>query len=335
MIVRRRRSRIPAIAVVVVALLGLAACGASGGSGDDAAAPGTVTIGALSNGAARETTLTVPVVEQIRAELPQRYRDTGVLEVGLGVLPAGTPPLGYVGTDDRTLTGSEPDLARLVGAVLGLRVELGNATWENLFVGLDSGRTDVAFSNVTVTEQRKQKYDFASYRQDNLAFETLASSPFVFTGDIDALVNQRVSVARGTNQERILLAWRAQLEARGASFRIVYYPDINAVQLALESGQIDAHLGSIPAVTYQVSQSAGRPSAKRITGAVSGAGGSVQGLIGATTRKDSGLVKPISDAINHLIATGQYQQWLAAWNLTGEAVPVSLVDPPGLPASGS
>ena len=43
-------------------------------------------------------------------------------------------------------------------------------TWENLFVGIDSGKVDVAFSNVTDTEERKKKYEFASYRQDNLAF---------------------------------------------------------------------------------------------------------------------------------------------------------------------
>lgn len=328
MTVRRRRSRFLALGAAAAALSLLAACGGGGGT---EAASGPITIGALSNGAAKETTLTVPVVEQIRAELPQQYRDAGVLNVGLGLLPAGSPPLGYTGTDDKTITGSEPDLARLIGAVLGLRVELNNATWENMFVGIDSGRTDVGFSNITVTEQRKQKYDFASYRQDNLAFETLASSPFAFSGDIGVLANQRISVSRGTNQERILLAWQNQLRAQGKDFAVSYYPDINAVQLALESGQIDSYLGPNPAVAYQVAQSAGKPAPKRTAGTFSGAGVSLQGLIAATTKKDSGLAKPLADAINHLIATGQYQQWLTAWNLANEAVPTSQVNPPGLP----
>lgn len=319
-----------ALVLVAVAALGLLA--ACGGSGSEAPS-GTTTIGALSNGAAKETTLSVPVVEQIRAELPAQIRDAGVLNVGLGQLPAGAPPLGYVGTDDQTLTGSEPDLARLVGAVLGLKVELNNATWENMFVGIDSGRTDVGFSNITVTEQRKQKYDFASYRQDNLAFETLASSPWSFSGDIQALAGKRISVGRGTNQERILLAWRSQLQAQGKNFEVVYYPEINAVQLALESGQIDSYLGPNPAVSYQVTQSAGRTAPKRTAGTFSGAGVSLQGLIAATTKKDNGLAKPVADAINYLIQNGQYQQWLAAWNLANEAVPNSQLNPPGLPPS--
>ncbi|MEJ2866876.1 transporter substrate-binding domain-containing protein [Actinomycetospora sp. OC33-EN08] len=325
-----RRPRATAL-IAAAALCLLAACG--GGGGSDAAASGPIPVGALSNGAAKETSISVPVVEQIRAELPQQYRDAGVLNVGLGLLPAGSPPLGFVGTDDRTLTGSEPDLARLVGAVLGLRVELGNATWENMFVGIDSGRTDVGFSNITVTEQRKLKYDFASYRQDNLAFETLASAPWSFSGDIAALANQRISVARGTNQERILLAWQAQLRAQGQDFAVEYYPDINAVQLALESGQINSYLGPNPAVAYQVTQSAGRPVPKKTAGTFSGAGVSLQGLIAATTKKDSGLAKPVADAINYLIQNGQYQQWLTAWNLANEAVPSSQVNPPGLPPS--
>jgi polar amino acid transport system substrate-binding protein len=206
------RRRTLAAAAATALLTTLAACGGSGGDTAAALAGGTtaVNVGALSNGAAKEVTINVSVVDTIRAELPQQIRDAGVLNVGLGLLPAGSPPLGYTGTDDKTLTGSEPDIARLVGAVLGLKVQLNNATWENLFVGIDSGRTDIGFSNITDTEQRKLKYDFATYRQDNLAFETLATSDWAFTGDYQALADCKVSVSAGTNQEKILLEWRTK-----------------------------------------------------------------------------------------------------------------------------
>jgi polar amino acid transport system substrate-binding protein len=330
------RRRAIAAAAAAALLTTLAACGSSG-TDAAASANGTasVTVGALSNGAAKETPITVPVVDSIRAELPQQIRDAGVLNVGLGLLPAGSPPLGYVGTDDKTLTGSEPDIARLVGAVLGLKVQLNNATWENLFVGLDSGRTDVGFSNITDTEQRKLKYDFASYRQDNLAFETLATSNWSFNNDYQTLAGKKVSVSQGTNQEKILLEWRNKLQAQGKGFDVEYYPDINAVQLALESGKIDAYFGPNPGVAYQVTQSAKSPNPKRSAGTFSGAGASLQGLIAATSKKDSGLAKPIADAINYLIQNGQYQQWLGAWNLTNEAVKTSEVNPPGLPITNA
>ena len=84
-----------------------------------------------------------------------------------------------------------------------------------------------------------------------------------------------------------------------------------------------------------MAQSADSPSPKRSAGTFSGAGESLQGLIAATTKKDSGLVKPVADAINYLIQNGQYQQWLTAWNLGNEAVKTSEVNPPGLPITNT
>ena len=67
---------------------------------------------------------------------------------------------------------------------------IDNATWDNLFVGIDSGKTDVGISNITDTEQRKEKYDFASYRQDNLGFEVTKASTWNFDGNYENLAGQ-------------------------------------------------------------------------------------------------------------------------------------------------
>ena len=333
---RFRRGAVTAVAATL--LTTLAACGggaAAGQAGSAAPADVTVPVGALSNGAATETPIKVATVEEIRATLPQAVRDAGTLNIGSGTLPAGSPPLGFTGTDQQTITGSEPDLARLVAGVLGLEPEFQRSTWQNMFVGLDSGRVDVSFSNVTVTEERKKKYDFASYRQDNLGFETLASNPWTFTGDYRQLAGLRTSVDRGTNQEKILLEWQAKLRAEGKDVTVQYYPDTNAVQLALDSGQVDAYLGPNPNLAYQAKASEGTPNPKKIAGTYSGAGESLQGLIAATVKKDSGLAQPVSAAINRLIQDGQYAAWLTAWNLSNEAVTRSEVNPPGLPITNS
>jgi polar amino acid transport system substrate-binding protein len=331
-----RMIRIAAASTAVVVLGGvLAACGGSSTGAAGSGGPTTVAVGAVSNGAAKEASVTVPVVDAIRAELPQAIRDSGTLNVGLGLLPAGSPPLGYVGTDQTTLTGSEPDLARLVAGVLGLEPKLNNATWENLFVGIDSGRTDIGFSNITDTEQRKLKYDFSCYRKDNLGFETLASSNWTFDGNYQALAGKKVSVGAGTNQEKILLEWQKKLEAEGKTLDVEYYPDSNGTYLALASGRVDAYFAPNPSVSYHVTQSATTPNPTRSAGTFSGAGASLQGLICATSKKDSGLAKPVTDAINYLIQNGQYKAWLDSWNLANEAVPASQMNPPGLPITNS
>ncbi|MEU6528970.1 ABC transporter substrate-binding protein [Streptomyces sp. NPDC046928] len=315
---------------------GLTACG---GDSDAATSTqdsaGTVTVGRLSNGAAKETTLEVSEVKSISAKLPAGLKKSGRLVIGSGTLPSGAPPLGFVGSDQKTLTGSEIDLARLVAAVLGLKPEVKRFTWENLFVGIDSGKVDVGFSNITDTEERKQKYEFASYRKDDLAFEAPKDSGFRFDGDYRTLAGTTVSVGAGTNQERILLEWKNRLEKEGEKLTVKYFQDTNSTYLALHSGKIDAYFGPSPNLSYHVTQTSGSPDPTRIAGRFSGAGATLQGLIAATAKKDSGLAEPLAEAINHLIDHGQYAKWLAAWNLSGEAVEKAEVNPPGLPLDNS
>ena len=341
--VSRRVRLIPATAALSALAIGLTACGSSttaktvtaAAAASAPAGSTVVAVGALSNGAATEVDLTVPQVDSIRAELPASVRDSGELTIGLGLLPAGSAPLGYTGSDQKTLTGSEPDIGRLVAAVFGLKPVLNNATWDNLFVGIDSGKNDVGFSNITDTEQRKTKYDFASYRQDNVGFEVLKSSTWTFDGTAESLAGKTVAVGAGTNQEKILEKWQSTLKAEGKTLTIKYYPDANSTYLALDSGKIDTYFEPNPELAYHITQSAKTPNATRSAGKFSGAGASLQGLIAATTKKGDGLAKPLADAINYLIKSGDYAKWLAAWNLSNEAVPTSQVNPPGLPLTNS
>ncbi|GAA4662379.1 transporter substrate-binding domain-containing protein [Gordonia humi] len=330
-----RAARRTAALVVVAATLVTGATACSSSDSADAAPAGSVRIGAASNGAADPVTLKVDEQTSISAELPEAVRDSGELTVGLGILPAGSPPLGYVGDDGTTQTGSEPDLTRLIAAVLGLKPQFTAYTWENLFVGIDSGKVDVGATNITVTEERKDKYDFATYRKDQLALETAADRTWTFDGDYHVLAGKKIGVGAGTNQERILLEWQSRLRSVGKDLEVKYFADANSYYLALNSGQIDAYLGPNPASAYHVRQTASGPNPTRIAGTYSGAGASLQGLIAVTTKKDSGLAKPIADAIDYLIANGQYADWLKAWNLSSEAVTESLVNPPGLPRTNA
>ncbi|MFE2100274.1 MULTISPECIES: transporter substrate-binding domain-containing protein [unclassified Streptomyces] len=333
---RRSLTRGLTAATALAALAGgLAACGGDSEAATTNDPAGTVTVGRVSNGAARQTELKVSEVKSISAELPASVRKSGTLKIVVGALPDGFPPLAYVGSDQKTLTGAEPDFGRLVAAVLGLKPQLSNATWENMFVGIDSGKADVGFANITDTEERKKKYDFASYRKDNVGFEVLKKSTWNFDGDYENLAGKTVAVDNGTNQEKILLEFQAKLKKEGKNLTVKHYAGKNATYLALTGGKIDAYFSANPGVAYHVTQTAKSPDPTRSAGTYSGAGAGLQGLIAATTKKDSGLAKPIADAINHLIKSGQYGKWLAAYNLSDEAVDKAEVNPPGLPLDNS
>lgn len=306
----------------------LAAC--SGGAVAESA-NGSVTVADFAADAGTKTVIKVDQVDSIRKQLPESVIKSGKLVIGIGALPAGFPPLAFTGDDQKTLTGAEPDLGRLVAAVFGLDPVIKNSTWDNLFVGIDSGATNAGFSNITDTEQRKEKYDFASYRQDNLGFEVLKDSAWNFDGDYENLADQTVAVSAGTNQEKLLLEWQTKLKAEGKKLEIKYYPDANSTYLALNSGKIDASFGPNPGIAYHALQDAKSANPTRAAGTFSGAGETLQGLIAATTKKDSGLAKPLAAAINYLIDNGQYAKWLEAYNLSNEAVAKSEINPPGLP----
>jgi polar amino acid transport system substrate-binding protein len=320
----------------------LAACSsgttaASAGSSSPSAKGGTtlVTVAGDTSAPYHPIQIPVPEVASIRAEVPASIRSTGKLVVGVGALPAGAPPLVYIGTDQKTLTGSEPDLGRLIAAVFGLQPEIVNSTWDNMFVGIDSGRTNVAICNIANTEQRQEKYDFASYRTDELAFEVMKSSKWNFKGNYENLAGMTVSVGSGTSNEAILLHWRSELQKKGKTINVEYLPDVTGTYLALESGRIDIFFSVNPEVQYHVAQDAASPYPTRNAGTLSGSGTSLQSFNAATTLKGNGLVKPLADAINYLIKNGQYAKWLAAYNLSNEAVPTARINPPGLPTSSS
>ncbi|MFF5078487.1 ABC transporter substrate-binding protein [Actinoplanes sp. NPDC000266] len=269
-------------------------------------------------------------VDAAAALLPEKVRAGGKLVIGVGAAGSGFPPLAFTANDNKTLIGSEPDIAVAIAGVLGLEPDLQNTSWENLFIGLDSGKYDIGASNITVTEERKQKYDFVTYRKDELAFEAKKGSGLKVTGPAD-VAGKKVAVGSGTNQEKILVEWSEEnVKAGRPKVDIKYYQTNQATYLALGSGAIDLYLGPNPTSAYHVASTG----ETEIVGTYSGAGASLQGLIALTTKKDNGLVKAYKAALDELIKSGDYKKILDRWNLANESVDAGEINPPGLPIEG-
>lgn len=260
----------------------------------------------------------------IAAQLPESVRKTGVLRVAANT--AGSVPLVFLASDNRTPIGVEVDVAHLVSDVVGLKVEIVNTSWENLFIGLDAKRADVGISNVGVSEERKDKYDLATYRLGLHAFETRKGSGWKVTGPAD-ISGKKIGVGSGTLQEQVLLNWNKQnTDAGRPPAELLYFQTATDSYLAIRSGRVDAFLGPNPSATYHISTS----DETEIAGTVSSSY-PIEGKVGIISLKGSGLAEPLSEAINKSIADGTYKQVLAKWGLESEAVPRSEVNPPGLP----
>ncbi|QIJ61009.1 ABC transporter substrate-binding protein [Streptomyces sp. JB150] len=316
--------RTTAAALGLATALVLAACANpdDGGTTEVADTKGTKT---KINTSPDQDRVTTGKVDSIAAQVPAEIRKRGTLEI---VDSSGSAaPLTFFATDNKTVIGVEPDIAYLVADVLGLKPHLNTVSWENIFVGLDSAKYDVGFSNITVTEERKEKYDFATYREDNLGFEAKKGSGLQVDGPED-VAGKTVAVSSGTNQEKLLIEWSEANEKAGRKpVDIKYYQNDSDTYLALRSGRIDLYLGPNPTAAYHAATSG----KTEVVGTYSGAGADLQGLIAATTKKDSGLVKPLAAALNEIIRNGTYDQVLKRWGLSDEAVTKSEINPPGLP----
>ncbi|RBQ15897.1 ABC transporter substrate-binding protein [Spongiactinospora rosea] len=265
-------------------------------------------------------------VAAIAAKVPKDIAADGKLAVGFN--GEGTPPLVFPATDDTTVIGVETDIAQLVADVLGLELAPETTSWENLFLAAKSGKYEAVFNNVTVTEERKDIYDFATYRIDQLAWQVAANSPIKKIAQAADIAGLRVSVGAGTNQEKVLLDWDRQNKAAGRkAAEILYYEKYGDVMLALRSGRVQAYFGPNPTLAYNVAVSGD----SRLVGTFSGAGPDLQGLIAAMTKKDNGLVGPLQEALATVIKNGKYAQVLDRWGLANEAIPRSEINPPGLP----
>lgn len=256
------------------------------------------------------------------AKIPANYRfvEPGTLTVAISAL--NSPPLALLASDNRTRIGSDPDIARLLASSLGLKLKLVPTAWEDWPLGITSGRYDVALVNIAVTEARKQKFDFATYRADSLAFSVKATSPIkAISGAVD-LAGRRVIVGSGTNQERILLRWNEENRAAGReAAKPIYLTDDASGNLYIQSGRADVVFGPQSVAAYKAALNG----TTKVVGL-----GPKKTWVATTSKKGNGLVLALQAAINGAIARGEYQQVLARWGEQGEGVETSQVNPSGV-----
>ncbi|PHH47526.1 ABC transporter substrate-binding protein [Pluralibacter gergoviae] len=266
----------------------------------------------------------------------------GRVDLGVGKAPGGLPlstralqqgvaqperltfadRLAQLASDNRTRIGSDVDVARLLAGSLGLKLKLVPTAWEDWPLGIAAGRYDAALINIAVTEQRKQKFDFATYRVDSLAFSVKADSPIAAIRGPADLAGKRVIVGAGTNQERILLGWNEINEKAGQKPALpIYVTDDASSSLYIQSGRADVLFGPQSVAAYKAALNG----TTKVVGL-----GPKKAFVAVTTKKGNGLAYAIQAAINGAIARGELATILARWGEAGESVGQSEVNPPGI-----
>ncbi|MCD7736232.1 MAG: transporter substrate-binding domain-containing protein, partial [Lachnospiraceae bacterium] len=90
-------------------------------------------------------------------DLLAQIQEEGVMTVGT----EGTyAPFTYYDDND-VLVGYDVEIAQAVAEKLGVEAEFVETSWDGIIAGLDAERFDVVFNQVTITDEREEKYNFS------------------------------------------------------------------------------------------------------------------------------------------------------------------------------
>ncbi|WP_214827406.1 MULTISPECIES: transporter substrate-binding domain-containing protein [unclassified Exiguobacterium] len=120
----------------------------------------------MTKGLAASLLLAVPLAacgdsstDQAETSRWDEIKEDGTLTVGT----AGTLyPASFREEDSDTLTGFDVELIKEVGKRLDLEVQFKEMAFDNMLTSVQNGQVDVAANDISVTEDRKEKFAFST-----------------------------------------------------------------------------------------------------------------------------------------------------------------------------
>ncbi len=181
------------------------------------------------------------------AGLLEQIRSEGRIQVGL----EGTyPPFNYQ-DENGDLVGFEVDFARALAAELGVEAEFVPTKWDGMLAGLETKRFDVIVNQVTITPERRKKYDFSEpYTVSGMQIIVRQGMQDEIDEPAD-LAGRAVGVGLGTNYEQ----W---LNENVPEAQVETYQDDPSKLQDLRVGRIDAVINDKLMVGFLMDKSDGR-----------------------------------------------------------------------------
>jgi polar amino acid transport system substrate-binding protein len=227
-------------------------------------------------------------------------------------------PNELIGPDGKTVVGMDADLVTALGAVMGLKVSVVNATFDTIIPGLQAGKYDLGASSFTDTKAREKVVNFVDYFLAGTSFFTKSSGGTAVTG-LASLCGLSVSVESGTTEESDAQGQSTKCTKAGKTkVNVLVYPTQTAANLALSSGRAQVSMADSPVAAYQVKQSNGT---FKITGMTYGT--APYGL--AIPKSSGSFDKAVLAALQELMTNGSYASILGKWGIQAGAIPASQV----------
>ncbi|MBV8432528.1 MAG: ABC transporter substrate-binding protein [Solirubrobacterales bacterium] len=288
---------------LVLCLGALAACGSSKSS--------TTNTSSGSSTSSSSSSAANPAVAKL---VPSAIKSKGTLTVAAD---ASYAPDEFFASDGKTVIGMDADLAKALGAAMGLKVNVVNATFDSIIPGLAAGKYDLGASSFTDTKAREQTVNFVDYANVGESFYTKAQGG-TSIGSIADICGKTVSVEKATTEQTDATTQSGKCKKEGKpGVTVLVFPDQNGANLAVSSGRAQLGFADTPVADYQVKQTGGQ---FKIIGAAY-----APAPYGLAIPKNTGLTPAVLAAMKALESNGTYSSVLSKWGLQGIAIPASEV----------
>ncbi|CUW08262.1 ABC transporter substrate-binding protein [Propionibacterium freudenreichii] len=296
-----RFRRAAAVGLAAVTALSATACSGSSSSSSSSASSALPSVSADST-----------LVNQV----PEKFKTKGTLQVGTNATFA---PIEFMAEDGKTIVGLDADLSKAVASKLGLQVQMRQAEFGTIILGVTSGKFDMGASGFTINSERIQQVNMVQYMKAGLRWAVQNGNPKKV--DVNDLCGRTVSVQRDTvSADQLAEKAKACTDAGKAAITQVVEDDQSKTTTDLNSGKSDAMLADSPIVDYAIEQSNGSLEA---LGDMYDA--APYGIVLA--KGDTDMANLVSKALASLKQDGIYQKILDKWGNSAGGVDDFAVNP--------
>lgn len=241
------------------------------------------------------------LVPAIAATLPADIKESGRLIVGTNVPYAPNEFKNSAGD----IVGFDVDLINAVAKTLGLVPEYREFLFGDIIPAVQRGDINVGMSSFTDTLERQELVDFVTYYEAGTLWGQRAGS----TVDPNAACGLRIGMTPGSTHETVEIPAKSdQCVAAGLPpIQAVVYARQDELTAAVINGEIDAMSADSPVTGFAI---------KGSNGALAPAGEIFDTApYGWPVQKDSPLAESLRQALEHVMATGEYKAIATKWGV--------------------
>jgi polar amino acid transport system substrate-binding protein len=222
-----------------------------------------------------------------------------------------TPPYAFF--DEDRVVGFAVEIGQAVARQMCLEAEFVPVTFAGLFPGLNARKFDTIIAGIVITPERQQSFDFVPYFRDGMRLVVTKNTKLWFESEKD-LCGRKIATQAGSS-EAISLE-RANREAcpAGKKIAMMGHPNFNEAVRQLRKKTAEAAFVDWPFANYLAQMVPDLALGSPIFSTTPGGPRNKQGMV--VRKGDSESAAALADALARILASGEYDNILAKWNLS-------------------